>query len=240
MTRIVNQTYRCAHCGAELSKPVLVSFNTFFGHVKPSDLTPKYYVCPHCGYSGTDLSVQPTNEQKEILNSDEFLFFLRNGFVHQQSFKVFVLGYTFYKEGKYHQAIKFLSQAYNIGHHLAPFKEGKDLKYFEDYLDNKGVSFEIIADNSPGLFDLYINQLIVEIASKMNYKYSNTNIMCWIIDALRRVGQFEKTLSIIKDVLTTNPEEIYLDAINKEQELCLKKDYITKLDLLPNPISHIY
>ena len=236
----MNKTYKCAHCGVELSKPVLASFNTYFDHVKPSDLTPKYYVCPHCGYSGTDLSAQPTDEQKEILDSDEFLFFLRNGFVHQQSFKVFVLGYTFYKEGKYSQAIKFLSQAYNTSHHLAPFKEGNDSKHFEDHLNNKGVSFEIIADNSPGLFDLYIDQLIVEIASNMDYKCLDTNIMCWIIDALRRVGQFEKALSIIKDVLTTNPEKIYFDTINREQELCLKKDYITKLVLLPNPIPYVY
>ena len=240
MTRIVQQKYACGYCGNELSRPILASCNSAIGFVRPSDLKQRYYVCPHCLYSGIDLSIPPSAKQKEILSTKEFDFFLKNGFVYQQSFKAFILGYTFYKEGKYPKAISLLSQAYHAGHALAPFKQTKELQYFEDYLAQKDVDYEIILDHSPELFDLYLDQLIVEIAIKMHFRYASRNVSCWIIDALRRTGRFEQALALIDDALSKDLDKEHKALLMEEQQLCLKKDYKAELDLPVCRIPYIY
>lgn len=236
MTRIITETYHCAHCNNELHRNLLMSVSTFMGHGDIltsrgtfSGIKPRLYFCDQCGYIGKDLSEEPDEKELMVINDKDYQEFMKIGFKYDLCFQHFLLGYTYMKLGKYMAAIPHFICSINGGNKI--FQNEKALE--DNYvLNNEEIDFDVVINNSADLGNLFVNYLITKCVEHINYQDVSYFLTFYeSIDALRRVGKPEKALALIKIALEKDFDEEEVSLLKKEEELCLKTDILTIINI---------
>ncbi len=244
MTRIITEKYNCANCNNELHRDhtievfdfvnsdiILDCYNTFVGY------PPKLYCCEKCGYIGRDLSIKPNKEIQEIIDSAEYKLLMEIGDRYNAYFKHFLLGYILLKLHKYKEAIPHFICSINGGCRI--FLDQNRL--LDDVVLYEDIDFDIVANNSMELDNLYANHLIVECIKHIDYAKEDSFLLFYeSIDALRRVGKPEVALVLIKIALNRKFDKEQIALINKEQELCEKNEVLTIIKILDEDEYHRY
>ena len=242
MTRIITETYKCAHCGNELHRKKVTSVSTFMGHGDLlsshstfSGINPRLYFCDQCGYIGRDLSIKPDEKALEVINDKDYQNFMKIGFKYDLYFQHFLLGYTYLKLGKYTNAIPHFVCSINGGHQIFANEKALEDGYI---LNNDELEFDVVVNNSNDPENLFVNYLITKCVEHIDYKDITYFLTFYeSIDALRRVGKPEKALVLIKLALDKGFNEEQISLLKKEEELCLITDVLT---IINNPFEDEY
>lgn len=230
MTRIVSINYQCGYCRHELTRRQVTSVSTFFDKEDIfnfkntfTGLFPKLYFCPYCGYIGEDLSIEPSPQVKEILQSEEYQLLLKIGDKYNPYFQHFLLGYQLMKLNRYREAIPHLSLAISYGHSLFLIESP-----VYDLLDQRDVPLDIVANNTKNPGDLLINDFIVDCSKHLNFQEEDNFLLIHAsIDALRRIGKVETSLVLIDLALKKDFSPEQKELLKQEQELCSNTDTLT-------------
>lgn len=182
-------------------------------------------MCEECGYIGDDLSLPPTEEEKQILQSEEYRRCRGLYIIFDVPFRFFLAGYYSYRLHRYEEAIVFYYQAIKDGQFMIYDKFENEL--FDRVVEIRGPDTPDDLSDLPALF---VRESLIEVAKFIDYGLASPlPIFLITADSLRRNEHFDMARRILAKRLEKEEGDIGL--LQEELALCQEKDHVKILEI---------